>query len=92
MKLKPSFSNILNRFEYQFILSDERAEEPISSEIFSVERFKQHAESLAVAQAHTSDPRIGYILSKKLKNNKKNLFQQQKQRQKHRTANKRIKG
>ncbi len=74
MKLKPSFSNILNRFEYQFILSDEKAEEPIRSEIFSVERLKQHAESLAVAQAVTSDPRKGYNLSKRLKNNKKILF------------------
>ena len=74
MKEKPSFLNILNRFEYQFILSDEKAEEPIRSEIFSVERLKQHAESLAVAQTVTSDPRKGYNLSKRLKNNKKILF------------------
>jgi cyclic beta-1,2-glucan synthetase len=49
------------------------AEEPIRSEIFSVERLKQHAESLATAQEVTNDPREGYNLSRRLKDNKKIL-------------------
>ena len=72
--MKLSFLNILNRFEYKFILSDEKAEEPIRSEIFSVERLKQHAESLALVQTITSNPKKGYNLAKRLKNNKKSLL------------------
>ncbi len=74
MKLKPSFLNIINRFEYQSIFSDEKAEEPIRSEIFSVERLKQHAESLALTQTVTSNPRKGYSLAERLKDNKKILL------------------
>ena len=75
MRLKQSFLNSINRFEYQFILSNEiLEEEPIRSEIFSVERLKQHAESLALAQTVTNDPRKGYNLSERLKSNKKILF------------------
>ena len=74
MKLKLSFLNILNRFEYKFILSDEKAEEAIRSEIFSVERLKQHAESLALVQTITSNPKKGYNLANRLKNNKKILL------------------
>ncbi len=74
MKLKPSFLNIINRFEYQSILSDEKAEEPIRSEIFSIERLKQHAESLALTQVVTSNPKKGYSLAERLKNNKKILL------------------
>ncbi len=69
--MKPSFLNILNHFEYQFILSDEKAEEPIRSEIFSAERLKQHAESLALSQTVTSNPKKGYNLAERLKNNRK---------------------
>ena len=72
--MKQSFLNILNRFEYKFILSDEKAEEPIRSEIFSVERLKQHAESLALVQTVTNNPKKGYNLANRLKNNKKILL------------------
>ena len=74
MKLKPSFLNVLSRFEYKFILSDEKAEEAIRSEIFSVERLKQHAESLALVQTITGNPKKGYNLANRLKNNKKILL------------------
>ncbi len=69
--IQSSFLNILNRFEYQFIFSDEKAEEPIRSEIFSVERLKQHAESLALTQTITSNPKKGYNLAERLNNNRK---------------------
>ena len=69
--MQPSFLSLLNRFEYQFIFSDEKTEEPIRSEIFSVERLKQHAESLALTQTITSNPKIGYNLAERLKDNRK---------------------
>ncbi|MBI3309541.1 MAG: hypothetical protein HYZ79_09250, partial [Candidatus Melainabacteria bacterium] len=72
--MKQTFLNILNRFEYKFILSDEKAEEAIRSEIFSVERLKQHAESLTLTQTVTSNPKKGYNLANRLKNNKKILL------------------
>src|SRR5579864_3093111 len=36
--------------------SQQAPEEPIRSELFSIERLEQHAQSLAVAQATTSKP------------------------------------
>ncbi len=44
-------------------------EPPIRSELFSVERLEQHAESLAVAQRVTSNPGQGVRLSKRLHEN-----------------------
>lgn len=69
--MQPSFLSLLNRFEYKFIFSDEKTEEPIRSEIFSLERLKQHAESLALTQTVTNNPKIGYNLAERLKDNRK---------------------
>src|SRR5580658_5401767 len=48
-------------------------EEPIRSELFSVERFDQHARSLAAAQTITADPKAGVSLTPRLKENQKIL-------------------
>jgi cyclic beta-1,2-glucan synthetase len=44
-------------------------EEPIRSELFSVERLEQHAESLAVAQRVTARPAAGRALAPRLRDN-----------------------
>src|SRR5213593_2546058 len=44
-------------------------EEPIRTELFSVERLEQHAESLAAAQRVTADPRRGWRLLPRLVDN-----------------------
>src|SRR5207247_7821176 len=44
-------------------------EEPIRTELFSVERLEQHAESLAAAQCVTADPRRGWRLLPRLVDN-----------------------
>jgi len=44
-------------------------EEPIRSELFSVERLEQHAESLAAAQRVTNGPRAGRQLIQRLRDN-----------------------
>jgi cyclic beta-1,2-glucan synthetase len=49
-------------------------DELIRSELFSVERLEQHAESLAAAQRVTSNPRTGRNLAKRLKENGRVLF------------------
>ena len=72
-KIKPSFLNVLNNIEYKFIVADQKDEEPIRSEIFSLERLKQHAESLAQSQAITGNPKKGFGLASRLKDNKKIL-------------------
>ena len=48
-------------------------EDPIRSELFSVERFDQHARSLAAAQPVTDDPKSGVSLTPRLRENKKIL-------------------
>ncbi len=53
---------------------DNLTDNPIRAEIFSVERLKQHAESLALAQPVTNDPSKGYNLNERLQNNRKILF------------------
>jgi cyclic beta-1,2-glucan synthetase len=45
------------------------SDEPIRSELFSVERLEQHAESLAKAQRVTDDPRVGQRMSARLHDN-----------------------
>ena len=67
----------LNIYNYlKFIINDSKStENPIRSEIFSVEGLKQHGESLAKAQLVTNDPTKGYNLSERLKSNKKILFE-----------------
>ena len=49
-------------------------EELIRSELFSVERLEQHAESLAAAQQVTTSPRTGRHLGRRLKDNGRVLF------------------
>ena len=44
-------------------------EPPVRAELFSVERLEQHAESLAVAQRVSSDPRRGRPIAKRLHDN-----------------------
>jgi cyclic beta-1,2-glucan glucanotransferase len=50
------------------------AEELIRSELFSIERLEQHAESLAAAQQITASPRTGRHLARRLKDNGRVLF------------------
>ncbi len=50
------------------------ADELIRSELFSVERLEQHAESLAAAQQVTDGPRTGRHLDRRLENNGRVLF------------------
>ncbi len=47
----------------------QETEEPIRSELFSVERLEQHAESLAAAQRVTAEPGAGRPLTVRLKDN-----------------------
>lgn len=47
---------------------------PIRSEIFGTDRLMQHAQSLAHAQVVTRDPKQGFNLYKRLKDNKQTLF------------------
>jgi cyclic beta-1,2-glucan synthetase len=49
-------------------------EELIRSELFSIERLEQHAESLAAAQQVTTSPRTGRHLARRLKDNGRVLF------------------
>ena len=49
-------------------------EEPIRSELFSVERLEQHAESLAAAQAVTRRPGRGRLLANRLRDNDRVLL------------------
>lgn len=56
------------------ILLGTTSDNPIRSEIFSVDRLKQHAETLAEAQTVTKDPTKGYDLNKRLRENRRKLF------------------
>ncbi len=47
---------------------------PVRSEIFGAERLMQHAQSLASAQTVTQDPKHGFNLYQRLKENKEVLF------------------
>ena len=47
--------------------------EPIRSELFSIERFDEHARSLALAQTVTDNPRVGTKLTPRLKDNSRVL-------------------
>jgi cyclic beta-1,2-glucan synthetase len=49
-------------------------EELIRSELFSIERLEQHAESLAAAQHVTTSPKTGRHLARRLKDNGRVLF------------------
>ena len=50
-------------------------EEPIRSELFSIERLEQHAESLATAQRVTAKPEAGRPLVARLEDNGRVLLQ-----------------
>ncbi|HXL72853.1 MAG TPA: hypothetical protein VN963_04435, partial [bacterium] len=68
-KLKRRF---ISRFSFSFLIS-RPVETPIRSELFSIERFDQHARSLAIAQTITSDPKSGARLTPRLRENEKIL-------------------
>lgn len=53
----------------------QETEEPIRSELFSVERLEQHAESLATAQRVTAKPEAGRPLTGRLRDNDRVLLQ-----------------
>ena len=65
-------------FNFPFVsrnaLSVRETEEPIRSELFSVERLEQHAESLAAAQPVTPKPRRGRLLTGRLRDNARQLL------------------
>jgi cyclic beta-1,2-glucan synthetase len=52
---------------------NEDLQKPICSELFSLERFDEHARSLALAQGVTNNPRNGARLTPRLKDNSKVL-------------------
>src|ERR1700722_7757661 len=69
-----SFSRLKRLFHFPFsVLLSQTPEEPIRSELFSLERFDQHARSLAVAQTITDDPKSGVPLTPRLRQNEKIL-------------------
>ncbi|HEY5037599.1 MAG TPA: hypothetical protein VIJ93_00845, partial [bacterium] len=71
-----SFSKLKRRinslFSFSFLVS-RPIEVPIRSELFSIERFDQHARTLAVAQTITDNPKSGVQLTPRLRENKKIL-------------------
>jgi cyclic beta-1,2-glucan synthetase len=69
-----SFPGLKRLFHFPFsVLLSQAPEEPIRSELFSLERFDQHARSLAVAQTITDDPKSGVPLTPRLRQNEKIL-------------------
>lgn len=60
---------ILRRLTHFSTAAQREPEEPIRSELFSVERLEQHAESLAVAQRVSARPGAGRQLSARLRDN-----------------------
>jgi cyclic beta-1,2-glucan synthetase len=70
----PSLSQLTRRVTSLFsLLMTRPMEDPIRSELFSLERFDQHAQSLAVAQTITDDPKAGAPLTPRLRENEKIL-------------------
>ena len=59
-------------FPLSFLVS-RPMEDPIRSELFSEQRFDQHARSLAAAQTITDDPASGFPLTPRLRENEKIL-------------------
>jgi len=57
-----------------FAASSSHPEEPIRSELFSIERLEQHAESLATAQLITPRPGLGRSLASRLRDNERVLL------------------
>ena len=53
--------------------ADPQPEEPVRSELFSLDRFDEHARSLAEAQTVSEDPRTGISLTPRLRENAKRL-------------------
>ena len=62
-----------NKFSTAALVSE--LEEPIRAEIFSVERFEQHAESLAAAHRVTTTPRTGHRLLRRVLDNGRVLLE-----------------
>ena len=72
--MTPSLSNLKDFFRSPFgLLLSRGPEDPIRSELFSLERFEEHARSLAVAQTITDDPKSGVPLTPRLRQNEKIL-------------------
>ncbi len=69
----PKFKRRLDSLFSFSSLADKPQEDPIRSELFSVERFDQHARSLAEAQIVTDDPAAGVPLYPRLRENEKIL-------------------
>ena len=69
-----SLPQLKHRFKalFSFLIS-KPVEDPIRSELFSIERFDQHAQSLAVAQTITDDPQSGAPLTPRVRENEKIL-------------------
>src|SRR5580693_7305632 len=74
--MKPIFAKLNIPFppfsSFAFLIS-RPMEEPIRSELFSMERFDQHARSLAAAQTITANPKAGVSLTPRLRENQKIL-------------------
>jgi cyclic beta-1,2-glucan synthetase len=68
-KLKHRLESLLS---FSFLIS-RPIEDPIRSELFSSERFDQHARSLAVAQTITDNPKSGVPLTPRLRENERIL-------------------
>ena len=61
--------SILRALKGPSAASPQDPEEPIRSELFSIERLEQHAESLAAAQRITPRPKTGRPLATRLRDN-----------------------
>ncbi len=72
--IRPLFK-LRRRFQALFspLLASKPSEDPIRSELFSIERFEQHARSLAEAQTITDNPRAGVPLGPRLRENERIL-------------------
>ncbi len=72
--MTPSLSSLQDLFRspFKFLLSSV-PEEPIRSELFSLERFDQHARSLAAAQTISDNPKSGVSLTPRLRENERVL-------------------
>jgi len=75
--MKITYDHSLKAYDclnHQFIVAEAPSVASVRSEIFSAERLIQHAESLAHTHTITKNPKKGYNLYKRLKNNKKQVF------------------
>ena len=71
-KLNPGFLRVLKRPAASFARD---IEEPIRSELFSIERLEQHGETLAVAQRVTEHPGAGRPMAARIRDNARVLLE-----------------